>query len=333
MNYLINANTLSGFDSLVTQLGGSPAEITKKFHIPENFSQRPNSFILFRQAAAMFEYCAEVLNCPDFGLQLSEQQNLSTLGPIAVLARNADNIESAFQSISKYFHLITPAISLDLNIDPRAKHIRMSISVLEAQVVANRQLLELLMGIGQAVTHLLAGREEYALAMHFPHSRLAAKDTYRSFFRCPVHFEQERCAVDLPIAVMQRAISGADAETAKVAAEYLSMQYGHAPNVLVDQVIHLIRQLLPIGQCKLLTVAKELQLHPRTLQRRLTAEGHEFEVLVDSERRALAEYYLSEPELRLTQITGMLGYSDQSALNRSCRRWFNATPRQIRQRL
>jgi AraC-like DNA-binding protein len=53
-------------------------------------------------------------------------------------------------------------------------------------------------------------------------------------------------------------------------------------------------------------------------------------VVIDRERRAQAERYLAEPGLHLGQIAGLLGYTEQSALNRSCRRWFGKTPRQYR---
>ena len=32
----------------------------------------------------------------------------------------------------------------------------------------------------------------------------------------------------------------------------------------------------------------------------------------------------------VSQIAGLLGYTEQSTLNRSCRRWFGMTPRQYR---
>lgn len=41
---------------------------------------------------------------------------------------------------------------------------------------------------------------------------------------------------------------------------------------------------------------------------------------------------LTEPGLHRHQIVGLLGYTQQSALNRSCRRWFGKTPRQCRAR-
>ncbi len=77
-------------------------------------------------------------------------------------------------------------------------------------------------------------------------------------------------------------------------------------------------------------VAKQLNMQQRTLQRRLASQGLIFETLVDEQRRALAQRHLNELGLPFTHIAGLLGYVDQSTLNRSCRRWFGATPKEIR---
>jgi AraC-like DNA-binding protein len=66
------------------------------------------------------------------------------------------------------------------------------------------------------------------------------------------------------------------------------------------------------------------------MQRRLVTEGVRCQGVIDRERRALAATYLAEPGLHLSQIAGLLGYTEQSTLNRSCRRWFGKTPRQYR---
>lgn len=54
--------------------------------------------------------------------------------------------------------------------------------------------------------------------------------------------------------------------------------------------------------------------------------------VIDRVRREQAARYLGDPRFGLTQVTGLLGYTEQSTLNRSCRRWFGCTPRQYRAR-
>jgi AraC-like DNA-binding protein len=52
-----------------------------------------------------------------------------------------------------------------------------------------------------------------------------------------------------------------------------------------------------------------------------------------SSESSLTTRYLNLPALQLSQIAGLLGYTEQSALNRSCRRWFGKTPREYRAQL
>ena len=74
-------------------------------------------------------------------------------------------------------------------------------------------------------------------------------------------------------------------------------------------------------------------MHKRTLQRRLANEGVSYEQLLGEVRLKLLREYLMEPNLKLSQIAGLLGYSEQSAFNRACRQWLGTTPRAYRRQL
>ena len=43
-----------------------------------------------------------------------------------------------------------------------------------------------------------------------------------------------------------------------------------------------------------------------------------------------AERYLRDTDMPLGQLSGALGFSEQSALSRACRRWFSASPSELR---
>jgi AraC-like DNA-binding protein len=73
-----------------------------------------------------------------------------------------------------------------------------------------------------------------------------------------------------------------------------------------------------------------MAIHPRTLQRRLEREGESFDRIRDRVRREKAEYYLRRTNAPLSQVAGIIGYSEQSILTRSCRRWFGLPPRKVR---
>ena len=80
-------------------------------------------------------------------------------------------------------------------------------------------------------------------------------------------------------------------------------------------------------------VADALSMHPRTLQRRLREEGTTFEDIKDEARKDLAQRYLAYPDVPLAQVTAVFDYSEQSALTRSCQRWFHTTPSALRANL
>ena len=77
-------------------------------------------------------------------------------------------------------------------------------------------------------------------------------------------------------------------------------------------------------------VAAELNLHPRTLHRRLAAEGTSFQKIKDEVRRDVMLYYLQQTRLDFTRISERLGFSEQSVMTRRCNRWFSASPTRVR---
>lgn len=78
-------------------------------------------------------------------------------------------------------------------------------------------------------------------------------------------------------------------------------------------------------------VAMRLALTPRTLQRRLEAEGLAFQDVLEELRQEMALRYLSSTQLSLTEISAMLAYADSSAFGRAFRRWTGNTPAAFRQ--
>ncbi len=166
-----------------------------------------------------------------------------------------------------------------------------------------------------------------------PHSALASEATYRSRFDAPLTVQARRLGLAYPGRDVRRPISESNQQLRDFATRHLDSQLPRGRMPFTTQVRQAIEALLDTGSCGHRQVAGTLYMHPRTMQRRLKDEGTTFEDIRDQLRRDLAERYLAEPELSLSQVTALLGYSEQSALGRSCRRWFHATPRDFRNRL
>ncbi len=67
-------------------------------------------------------------------------------------------------------------------------------------------------------------------------------------------------------------------------------------------------------------------MSPRTLQRRLQAEGTTFQDVLSSTRESLARHYLGRTGVATGEIAFLLGYEDPGSFHRAFRDWTGQTP-------
>jgi AraC-like DNA-binding protein len=329
---LIRATNMWGYRDLVLRLGADPEAIQRRFGITPGAEHVEEAFLPFDAFVRMLETTAHELDCPDFGLRLSQWQGLDILGPIAVIARNAETVEQGLQAVARYLYVHSPALRLDRGPDT-ASGLTFTYEVVELSLAELGQGYELSMANAVRIIQLLAGPEARPRAISFLHAQQGPDAGYADALGCPVRFGQPWCGFELSHRVARTRIDHADPETRRVATRYLESQYPPSETSLRQRVGELARRLLPTGQCSVDAIADQLRTHPRTLQRQLAADGVTCQDLIDTERRELASRYLAEPRLQLGQISGLLGYAEQSTFNRSCRRWFGATPGEYREQL
>lgn len=101
---------------------------------------------------------------------------------------------------------------------------------------------------------------------------------------------------------------------------------------LGEQVRRQIAERLAQDGARMAEVAQALGLSPRTLQRRLAALGTPFQALLDGVRRELAQRYVADPALSLTEIAFLLGYAEQSSFTHAFKAWFGQPPQAVRRR-
>jgi AraC-like DNA-binding protein len=330
MASLIRATNLWGYGDLVRELGGDPKPFLSRFHIPPGVEHEEDAFIPFEAAVRLLEASADELSCPDFGLRLSRWQGLDILGPIAVIARNAQTVLDGLESIASYLYIHSPALKLTVGSRTPDTDVRFTFEVVEPGLPYVLQSYELSMANGARMIRLMGGPEAQPRAISFMHEQLGSDAAYSQALGCPVRFGQKWCGFDLPRHLAGKRIESADPQTRRIATKYLESNYLPSTATLSERVADLARRLLPTGQCSVEAIGDQLALHPRTLQRGLAIEGVRCQDLIERERRDQAARYLAEPRLHLSQIASLLGYTEQSTFNRSCRRWFGKTPRQYR---
>lgn len=333
MGSLIRATNLWGYAELVRELGGDPESLMARFDITPGVEDQPDAFVPVAPTLRLLDASAAELACPDFGLRLSRWQGLDILGPIAVIARNTSTMKDGWEAIARYLYVHSPSLVLTLVPGAPSGNLRFNYEMTELTFPTLVQGYELSLANAVGIFSLLGGPEARPRAVSFLHPQQGSDESYAETLGCPVSFDQDWCGFEISPEVAGRTIDSADPETRRIATMYLEANYPPLSAPLSERVTELIRRLLPTGHCTADVIAAQLAMHPRTLQRRLAEEGARCGDLIEGERREQATRYLAQPGLYLGQVAGLLGYAEQSTLNRSCRRWFGKTPRQYRAEL
>jgi AraC-like DNA-binding protein len=106
-----------------------------------------------------------------------------------------------------------------------------------------------------------------------------------------------------------------------------------APTGFAGALRATVRSLLEVGELSLAMAAEAAGTSTRSLQRRLAALGLTFAGVVDEVRFEWACQLLSEPQAKVVNVAGELGYNDAANFTRAFRRWAGVSPRSFRRAL
>ncbi len=332
MSILVRISSLRGYESLMHQLGSNPGEILSRYRIDPSLLADEDALLPFRTVIQLLEASSRETGCQDFGLRLADRQDISVLGPLAIVMRNALTVGHALEDVSRYLFVQSPGLAVSTQpnspFSPHCTEVRVEIRV--DQQLARRQALDLCLGDLHRMLKLLAGNSYRLKAVSLPHSMLAPARSYRQFFGAPVLGEETHAGLHVSKETIQAKLKQENSVIHQIATEYLSMSFETPEQAMSARVRQALRRTLGTSLANKTEIAALFTMHPRTLQRCLAAEGTSFDRIRDEFRKETAARYLGETQIALGQLAGILGLSEHSALSRCSQRWFGMSPTQFR---
>ncbi|MFD6157815.1 AraC family transcriptional regulator [Nocardia sp. NPDC060256] len=331
MVVMTRAANLRGYPALVDELGGDGAAMLERFGITAAATDNDDAVVSGESVGWALEIAAAELGCSDFGLRLAERQLGTVTGPLAIAVANAATVGAAIACASRFLFTNHPGISIALIADPHQQPGTVAINFRDpAESNGFAQSIDLAAGnIHRALRQAVAG--DYGpRSVHLPHPPLAPAARYVEFFSAEVFFDSATTLLRIPEELLARPISGSNATTYTMAMHFLTEKFSERDKSISVQVRVAIEGLITHARPDIDAVARTLSIHERTLQRALAAEGTTFTEILDGARRDAAYRLMCETDMPLSRITTLIGLREQSALTRAARRWFGATPQQIR---
>jgi AraC-like DNA-binding protein len=328
---VMHADLLCLFPDLVRNLGGDPQAIMRRVGVEPGVALQEKPGLTYRSWVTLLEHAAGELDCPDFGMRLARLQGgEKVFGPISMAMQNSRTFGDALEYAAN--HLAAHSLAAGMRLVRETGRVFVSHEILLDGLPNKRQAIEQVMLLGHLMASEMTGGHARAREVRFRHQPLSSRATYRSFFGAPVRFDEQEDGLVFSDQDLRCAVVARDVQLYELATTFIDTRFGRVTPPMHAQVRALVVRLIETGDCSIEHVCDELGLHPRTLHRRLRAEGTSFDGIKDDVRRDIALRYLQETDHPLTFIAEKLGYAEQSVLTRSCMRWFSACPSQLRTR-
>ena len=328
---VVHADILRFFPELVAEQGGDPNTLLQQVEIDPSRLSEGKSRVGYRQIVNLLEHAAAELRCPDFGMRLAALQGGSRVfGPIGLVMKNSNTLGDAVNYVKKHSYAHSLAARIRLERHHVSHNVFVGHDILLDRLPNRCQAIEQLLLLANLNAIEITGGRARVRKVHFRHQPLSSLSTYRRYFGCDVRFDQQEDGVVFSEQDLLCPIVDSDMQVYEAVTSFINTKFTRVSPPMHAQVRGAILQFIGTEFCSNGPVAAELHLHPRTMHRRLKAEGKSFQKIKDEVLRDFALYYLQQTDLDLTHIAGKLGYAEHSVLTRKCIRWFSAPPSQLR---
>lgn len=305
-------------DSLLTESG-----------LPVGLFDHPDNLIPFREGTRLMGLCADRTGCPHFGLLIGDATPLEAFGIVGELMKSAADVRSALQLMCRFMPLTDGGGLLTLS--ETRQSARFSYTVYEPGIERAEVLGDNVVAASCNVLRALCGRKWRPQEVLLARSPPADIQAYAEIFKAPLRFDVEQSVVVFERAWLDAPLAAADpARTRLLEAKARALEASETGN-LVAQVRRVVRRQLLAGTCSMQSVATELGMHRRTLDRQLQRFGVTFKALSDEIRYVVSRQLLADTSMPVIAIAQSLHYADPSAFTHAFRRWSGTTPTRWRE--
>jgi AraC-like DNA-binding protein len=281
----------------------------------------------YHAAARLLHAAATASGREDFGLLLGQRFRFDQLGLLAQLMQHAPSVSEALRVLQRHLLIHDRGAVAYLRFEPPAQA-ALGYSVHDPATPGVGVIHDVSISIGAAILRALCGPQWRPLEVRLPRSAPAAPQAWRRIFGAPVLFGAATAELCFDAAWLNHRPPLADEQ--RRLALLRAAQHTEAALPLAEHTLHAARVLVMTGGLSADALAQVLQLHPRTLRRRLADEGTSLREIVHRTRFGLAQQLLAETQLPLAELSGLMGYRDLSAFVRAFRGWAQCAPGQWR---
>jgi AraC-like DNA-binding protein len=272
---------------------------------------------------------ADALNDEFLGFHLAQLPDLREAGLYYYVVASSESLIEALQRGAHYTAIVNEGISQKL-VDGR--DVRILLNYVGVSRHLDRHQIEFWMTALVRLVRQLTGLRLVPSHVRFTHLRERRPSEFAEFFGDDIEFGAPVDEVAFPRKVRTLPLVSADPYLNKLLLKYAeeTLSRGRSQGSFRASVENTIVPLLPHGKIRAGDIARRLGVSQRTFARRLSSEGLTFTGLLERLRFDLANRYLAEESLPISELAWLLGYQEVGAFSHAFKRWTGKTPREAR---
>jgi len=315
----------------LSSYGKNTASILIRAGLAPDAVKDPAARLEARAQVKLLELAAKELGDDSLGFHLAQSFDVRQIGLVYYVMASSERLSDALRNAERYSRIVNEGVRLSVSFDKGGAAVALDYVDFDRRL--DRHHTEFWLVTLVRICREIAGSRFAPRQLKVRHARATQPAAFRSFFGVEVQFgcDVDEIVLSAPVASLPAARRDTHLNSLlrRYADEALASQPAKRVSVRLA-VERLLPELLPHGKANAMEVARRLGTSSRSLSRKLQKEGTTFAKILDELRSALAEIYLAERELSISEIAWLVGYGEVSSLTHAFKRWTGTTPRQFR---
>jgi AraC-like DNA-binding protein len=319
-----------GLVTAMQEAGLSPSHVLASARLPSRLLDVPGRYVSPSEYFALWRAIRAVSGNPNIGIVLATSVKPELTEPLFLAILSAVNLAGAIAVVSRFKRLLEPEDLIVVN-DDVSKRLVVRYDWPECGEDVPQALVDAELAFLVAVGRRGTGYPELSpQEISMCASELDAGATHADFFQCAIRLNASSNGLAFAVDDTQRPFVTHNPQLLTALLPYLQANTPPSPKSGVARVRSVIAERVRGQRPDADTVARELAMSTRAMQRLLKDNGTSFRQVLDEVRNEHARGYLSSTAFSDGEVSFLLGFEDPNSFYRAFRSWNGMSPSEFR---
>ncbi|MBW2369994.1 MAG: AraC family transcriptional regulator [Deltaproteobacteria bacterium] len=267
----------------------------------------------------------------NLGLHIGECFAFGSMSIAGHIMRNCRTFGEQLRKVIEYNEIVSDGFRMNYHREKKGLVV-VECTIMHTAAPLVRQHVEAIFSAVMKLSTDAAGKIPKPLEVRFKHKKPRDITEHRRIFQAPVFFNSSTNAMvheasyfDTPVILPNSELLFLFERQAKQVLSEIRAEQRFTKKVGLILIRKLSEESLSIE-----SVADELCMSVRNLQKKLGKENTSYREIIKETRKQLAVFHLKNRELSIAEIAYLLGFSEPCVLQRSFKKWTGLTPSEYR---